>query len=178
MNTNHFSCKRLNAPITPVSTCLARQRANLETPHRIPFISCVRCSQGEEIYKKHHLTADKMKGEEMKDNAASSTDPKTRLCSECNEKPTMSKNCPYCASCMARRSHIKRPKNTTATEQHLPEPLEVNKGLTVHLDFMSHKELHGRLEDLARDELRSLENQVIYILKSHVKEVTGGNIAR
>ena len=67
----------------PKATCVARQKAtNLKKPNSPIYFECVTCEQGERIIMEN-----------------------IKLCKDCGQKPPISKNSPYCASCMAKRAN-------------------------------------------------------------------------
>ena len=119
-----------------------------------------------------------------------------RLC-ECG-KVTLSPNCPYCPSCMAKRSNkgkstkkkpkAKRPRgrplkkrptespgdapkkeNTTPSMSNPgKDPVGQNTALTI--DFGKYSHILKQVEGLAEEELRPVDLQVVYIIKHYLNE--------
>jgi hypothetical protein len=110
-------------------------------------------------------------------------DKKPVLCEECGVKPPMSVNGRLCASCMARRSNVNRSKKKTGkkkTKKAPPKPKSSPKpGIKEYMDrmetkveepvitvhFGEYKEILGQIKRLAGEETRSLELQIIHLLK-------------
>ncbi|MDQ5988001.1 MAG: hypothetical protein CSYNP_03754 [Syntrophus sp. SKADARSKE-3] len=106
-----------------------------------------------------------------------------RLCSACKEKPTISDSSPYCASCMAKRGSEKRRQNAVAlpkktrTKKMKKDTCHVEKSLhkenmTVVIDFSAYPSILKQVQDVADDQIRPLESQIIFILKSHFANIT------
>lgn len=111
-----------------------------------------------------------------------------RLCEDCREKPTMSPGCPYCPSCMSRRAHKARklqggsPKTPRREAQQglnkaklasrdkipLPQPGEslTEADTALKVDFGRHVHILREIEKLAEQQIRPVELQVIYMLKT------------
>jgi hypothetical protein len=113
----------------------------------------------------------------------------TRLCEECHEKPTFGMS-PFCASCMAIRSNKARSnkerkgKNTKKTkpqrarkrEGHSKDKPEKSppRGDTavLKIDFgRKYAPILMQIERLADQEVRSVESQVIYMLKTSLSKL-------
>lgn len=105
---------------------------------------------------------------------------KPRLCKDCGEKPTMSAKCPYCASCMRKKSMAARERKKLESgggdpkpglTKTPPGPKEAPKSeiTATRVDFGGHAEVLRRIEKLAEEEMRPLDLQIIYILKSYLK---------
>lgn len=117
----------------------------------------------------------------------------TRICEDCQEKVTLSPNCPYCPSCMAKRSNragsakkgtkAKKPRSgpshQRATErpvvalkeekatQRMPKPEKPLSGpnTAITIEFGQYENILRRVEGLAEEEMRPVGLQVIYMLK-------------
>jgi len=116
--------------------------------------------------------------------AMKSQEPKPRqdLCEMCGVKPRL-KTVPYCGSCLAKRGAAKRAKEKAlegAQEpkkkvgrprgtRHRPEPESPPpaKETALTVDFRKYPGLLNEVKKLAEDEIRSPDQQVIYIVKSH-----------
>lgn len=104
----------------------------------------------------------------------------TRLC-ECG-KITLSPTCPYCPSCMAKRSNkdrstkkepkSKRPRGRSpgkrATDSPTGAPKKENTALTI--DFGKYSPILREVEKLAEEEMRPVDLQVVYILKHYLNQ--------
>lgn len=107
----------------------------------------------------------------------------TRLCEDCGEKPTLSSNCPYCASCMAKRANKKKalgqPKKKKIDHQRpkieKPSPRS-ETGLTI--EFGKHASILKEVEKLAEDQMRPIDLQVIYILKNYLNSIQEGQTTK
>jgi len=119
--------------------------------------------------------------------------PRQDLCEVCGVKPRL-KTVPYCGSCMAKRGAAKRAqekalggaqerKNKVGRPRGRPRhkaepegpPPAQETALTV--DFRKYPGLLNEVRKLADDEIRSPDQQVIYIVKSHFearREAGGG----
>ncbi len=102
----------------------------------------------------------------------------TRLCSICEEKPTISDSSPYCASCMARKGNEKRKLDATRdagidtakkTKEYLhPCQKKQQRGNNeVVVDFADYQDIHAKLKALAKDQIRPVDAQIIFIIKKH-----------
>ena len=121
-----------------------------------------------------------------------------RICetSDCG-KVTLSTNCPYCASCMGSRAKAKREakalvetvengsgKTRGEAERWIvgemgrpDEAEEVPKsGLSITINFSKHTQVLDQIRGLADEEIRPLDLQVIYMLKTYL--ISQGGQAR
>jgi len=122
-------------------------------------------------------------------------DKKLALCEECKAKPVISPGSRLCASCMAIRSNRDRkkiqkagrprgrPKKTPPQPKLSPKPgikdyMDRTEAkaeepvITVH--FGEHKEILGQIKRLAGEETRTLELQIIHLLKSSLAATQKG----
>ncbi len=118
-SSDYFDCQELKCRLR-LDVCIERQERNNEERslvsrfRRYYSYACEGCRQGEE----NRLIAEKRKsmkgdlieapGDKMKKDEA------LLLCTECREKPRLSKNCPLCPSCMAkmpRKKNINKAKS-------------------------------------------------------------------
>lgn len=108
-------------------------------------------------------------------------DVEIRLCSKCKERPTLSPSCPYCPSCMSKRAKkakktkcksFNKPKKQTEvfcmTETKKPPQ---NKNTTLTIDFEKYPDILKRIEELAKEDVRPVDLQAIYMLKNSLKSV-------
>lgn len=105
-----------------------------------------------------------------------------RMCSECGSKKTISPNSTLCASCMARRSNKKRPSSKkTLTSFKTKETI---KGQDKHKAEIGqsranfeivfsgkYRQVLKEVEKLAEEEIRSTEEQIVFILKNYLKGI-------
>ena len=126
---------------------------------------------------------------------SSMQDKKPALCEECKTKPVISLGSRLCASCMAIRSNKDRkkiqkaggrpkgrPKKTPPQSKSSPRPgikdymdrmeAKTEPVITVHFD--EHKEILEEISRLAGEETRTLELQVIHLLKSSLAATQKG----
>lgn len=102
----------------------------------------------------------------------------TRICAEC-DKTTISPKHPLCASCMARRSNKKRPPKKKVPASHKKKETTQGKGKhkAVIVDSERYMEIVfsqkysqvlKEVERLAEDQVRTTEEQIIYIIKTYL----------
>jgi hypothetical protein len=105
----------------------------------------------------------------------------TGLCEKCGEKPKFGRS-PYCASCMARKSNEARKGKTTKKSTksrrgrkkagHSKDKAEKSPPggdeAALKIDFGKHAQILRQIERLAEEEIRSVESQVIYMLKTYL----------
>jgi len=163
----------------PISTCIARQACN-KRGIKDPYLECVNCKQGIDI-----LTNDSnlMEKKDMHTARGHQQDtqkgkPSESLCKKCGQKPTISNSSTLCASCMAKlsneaRRHKKdvsdKPKTgDTHTKGRVIQKTHSNGKISrITIEFGKHADLLRSIENIADREIRTVENQIIYILKSH-----------
>lgn len=102
-----------------------------------------------------------------------------QLCVECGEKERMG-NSPYCSSCMAvranraraenRRSERPRKRTDNPTRSKPGKALE-EPSTALRIDFGIHAAILREIEKLADKEIRPLECQVIYMLKTQLDKM-------
>lgn len=102
----------------------------------------------------------------------------TRICEDC-DKTTISPKHPLCASCMAGRSHKKRPPNKKApaslkrkgsTQSQGKHKAEIgDSGRDMEVVFKGkYGKVLKEVEKLAEEEIRTVDEQIIYIVKSYL----------
>ena len=102
-----------------------------------------------------------------------------RLCRECGEKPTIQSTSPLCASCLGKAAWKDRSKNkgpgepkkikSTQDKAQAEKPQQaLNMALTIQ--FQKYPSILEEIEKLADSEVRTVEEQIIYVLKSFVAE--------
>jgi hypothetical protein len=99
-----------------------------------------------------------------------------RICITCGEKPTISDSCPYCGSCMNKKSREGK-KGKTAPEQARKRKTKEDKApaektptienMAVNINFGTYPHVLKQVSDLADREIRPLDLQIIYLLKCH-----------
>jgi hypothetical protein len=110
-----------------------------------------------------------------------------RICETCHEKKTITPRHRECASCMAKKANKSKTEKsgTPETDQAARKPEEPSPGmggeqksdqradLTLTLDFSGkHARLLEDINKLAEEEMRPVEWQVFYILRSHIKGIS------
>ena len=183
LDSRYFDCLRLHAKI-PKSTCLARQFSLVRGTRSFLFPECGSCSQGKVIAQEHQnviggekeksLMVDQTKsGNEAREGGA-------RLCQDCGEKPPMSPHSPYCSSCMQKRATKARMKSKKASKREKEEAPAVGPGahrkeafragrVIMPVDFGRYREVLEAVVKLAEEEMRPLEIQIVFMLKSCLK---------
>ena len=159
---NYFTCERFHCRLR-IEVCVGRQIANRQ-PRKplnpIPFEGCKGCTQGEKIMQQ-----------------LKAANENTRICeTEACENKTISPKHPFCASCLARKSNAAR----KATKANLNAPAKSNtKGsglaeksshvpiLSFEIHFDHYKALFDQIQGLATEQIRTPEQQILYLLKTH-----------
>lgn len=144
---------------------------------------CFSCGEFRKTENKKE--ASKIAGEEkveMVDQNGAGEEGK-RLCKDCGEKPTMSAKCPYCASCMRKKSIEARAAKVGKVQKDnkapaagkakigikppaLPKTPAKTKMAVVQVDFGGYSQIFEGVKKLAEEEIRPVELQIIYLLKS------------
>lgn len=159
---NYFTCERFHCRLR-IEICVGRQIANRQ-PRKplnpIAFEGCEGCAQGEKIMQQ--LKA-------MNEN--------TQICeTEACENKTITPKHRFCASCLARKSNEAR-KATNAKVKALAKSNSKGKGKAEKLShvpissfeihFDHYKTLFDQIQDLATEQIRTPEQQILYLLKTH-----------
>ena len=116
-----------------------------------------------------------------------------RMCSKCKDNFTISPTNDLCASCMARLSNKSRLSNK-AVKAKLKAPAKSNRKAnskgkgkaeksshvslrnSIQINFGKHTSVLDEIQNLAEEEMRPLEWQIIYMLKNHLKGIGGHTI--
>ena len=103
----------------------------------------------------------------------------TRICEECSRNKTISATNSLCASCMARRSHKKRPPNkkapgslkrketTQGKGKHKAEIGQPRANFEIVISG-KYSQVLKEVEKLAEEEIRTVDEQIIYIIKNYL----------
>jgi hypothetical protein len=149
-----------------------------------PVIVCIICGNRYPGGKEGFYMSDKVKQTDGKKTDAASLpgDPGSiegksrRICVTCKEKPTISDSCPYCPSCMNKKGREVQKGKTSPTEAEEKRPMKdkappektpSRQNLTVNIDFEKHRHVLKQVQDLADQEIRPLDLQIIFLLKCH-----------
>jgi len=117
-----------------------------------------------------------------------------RMCKECGIRPTIQPNSPYCALCLALKGKEARARKKEASEATTkpqeerqgagaalksekgptqtigqPEIVDPERNMELVLRFGKHGNLLNEIEALAQEEMRSVDLQVIYMLKKYLR---------
>jgi hypothetical protein len=182
-----FMCERRGREVK-LGRCIGMQKANAEkerpdTPD--PFPVCIGCEQGAWNRRFKGVWTDE--SPTLTDEKAMVTMEKPEssgLCEKCGEKPKFGRS-PYCASCMARKSNEARKGKTTkkstksrkgrkkAGPAEKPEKSPPRGDTAVlKIDFgRKYAPILRQVECLADQEVRSVESQVIYMLKTSLRQL-------
>ena len=104
-----------------------------------------------------------------------------KLCTICRTKPTISASSNTCPSCMAKKANEKtrlakiaansgkpvKTEDKDQVEKTAPRPSQA-----VTIDFSKYAHVLKQVADLAENEMRPLDLQIIYLLKRHFDEVS------
>ena len=102
--------------------------------------------------------------------------PSRKMCKTCGLKPTISNNCPLCPSCMRKKSMESRKgktapvqarKRKTKEDKAPAEKTPTIENMAVNIDFGTYPHVLKQVSDLADQEIRPLDLQIIYLLKRH-----------
>ena len=113
------------------------------------------------------------------------TQQNTRICRECNEKPTIHPNSALCASCLGQRAwHPDKRRNTLAKRKNKegiqdkpkPEKSQERHDTALTIEFGKYASILRDIEKLAEQEVRPVDSQIIYILKKYLNgdSIPGG----
>ena len=105
-----------------------------------------------------------------------------KLCTICHTKPTISASSNICPSCMAKKASEKTRLAKIAANGSKPKETKEDKGQVektvprpsqaVTIDFSKYAHVLKQVADLAENEMRPLDLQIIYLLKRHFDEVS------
>lgn len=144
-----------------------------------PSIACVMCG---------HRHYGKTRGIEMKDTSEQTAGVKSnereserteiseRLCELCGERKTAFPHVRFCPRCLGKKGAKARIANLAPKAAALknageappaPEKAPQNRNTKVMVDFSRHEELLKRVEEMAEEELRPLELQILSLVKRH-----------
>jgi len=102
----------------------------------------------------------------------------TRICERCGEKPTIQPSSPLCANCIAakrwqggskNKGPVKPRKKKTTIDKSKADKSQQDSNTAVTIEFGKHASILREVEKLAEEELRSIDLQVIYMLKNYLK---------
>ena len=122
----------------------------------------------------------------QKPPAATVKQENARICSECGKNPTIQPNSPLCASCIGKKAWKDgKAKKKRPSKKKAPGSLKIKetaKGQDKRkgeigqpqADFPAifegkYKDILKELEKVAADEVRTVDEQIIYIIKSYLK---------
>ena len=109
----------------------------------------------------------------------------TRICEKCGEKPTIQPNSPLCASCIGKQAwtdgkakkkrppkkkapaSLERKETTQGKGKHKGEIVDSERNMEIVFS-QKYSQVLKEVEKLAEEEIRSTEEQIVYILKSYL----------
>jgi len=109
----------------------------------------------------------------------------TRLCSECGKNPTIQPNSPLCASCIGKQAwkdgkakkkrppnkkapgSLKRKETTQGKGKHKAEKAQQRGNMEIVFKGKYNKLLE-EVEKLAESEIRTVDEQIVYIIKTYL----------
>jgi len=180
---DYFYCERARCHLR-ITVCLRRQEINGSTSmyQQTSFLVCENCDQGMEhkrlakgvrtvadLEREEVIAGGKNKEEEAKPG-------NTRLC-ECG-KTTISPSSPLCPSCMAVKSNAKRKagpsekgklksqakaKKQGGKKERLAE---VSSSTSILVEFCGYEGIFDRITEDALDQVRTVAEQIIWVLKN------------
>ena len=180
----YFFCEKTNCKLR-ISVCIQRQEANKKKAiAETPFMVCEDCPQGMENVNPLPKGDLKLSEEERKNRQSpealtlEKAEPQPNLCEDCGKKPRMGSS-PYCASCMGTRGNRAKAIKKAAKELKIEKKAKAQAGsetaartanTALEIEFGKHVSILRDVERLAEHEIRSVECQVIYMLKQQLRE--------
>jgi len=105
----------------------------------------------------------------------------TKICNKCGKNPTIQPNSPLCASCIGKQAWMDgkakkkvpaSPKRKETTQNKaIPEKPHQDLNTALTIKFGKYASVLSEVEKIAEEEVRSVDLQVIYILKKYLKNV-------
>jgi len=109
-----------------------------------------------------------------------------KLCKRCDERETLHPNSPYCSPCLHEMKKEKAAKQKTAknnthratdapgnkekvNDKRKPERSKKTANTAITIEFGKYAPILEKVKNLAEDELRPLDLQIIYMLKNQLK---------
>ena len=179
---DYVKCTKLNAPSQPRSTCLKRQEIILN-------LKRVKGKKWKHETKNKHLTVcdgctDYLKKKNKVETPGEVGQPKLKRCIECKQELPASTEYfgranaspdKLTKSCLECRGE-KLPSSAPKPKSEKPKPSTKKKtktGLRPHLivDFAKHPELLETLKELAAHQIRTPEQQALWLIKRTLKEI-------
>jgi hypothetical protein len=120
------------------------------------------------------------RGADMAKDQLKPGDGAKKLCKKCGERETMSKHSPYCARCLGDMGRVKQQGKQPSggevseltTEASAPKEKAHPGAMTaVTIDFKSYPDLLNSIRQLASEEVRPVDMQIVYLLKSRVSDI-------
>jgi len=112
------------------------------------------------------------------DKEATATKPvNTRVCGECADKVTIGPKHDLCSSCLGKKAWSKtgkkkdqrKPKKKTAAhDKPGGKKASCQGSMIVSVDFSRHAEVLNAIEKLSEEEIRPIDLQVVYIVKTYL----------
>lgn len=103
----------------------------------------------------------------------------TRICEKCGKKPTIQASSPLCASCIgkqawkdgkAKKKIPSKPKRKETQGTHKSESGQSQANFEVVFSG-KYSQVLKEVEKLAEEEIRSIDEQIVFILKNYLKGV-------
>lgn len=106
----------------------------------------------------------------------------TRICSECDRNVTISPKHSLCPSCMAQRSNKSRPKKKVPASTKRKDTVQATQGINkaeigqprANFEIVisgKYSQVLKEVEKLAEEQIRSIDEQIVFILKNYLKGV-------
>jgi len=103
-----------------------------------------------------------------------------RICAICKTKKTISPKHNICGSCMAAKANQKKEKRRKLHSEGTKSGKMTisgkgcalnNQNMSIVINFSKHPAILNQLKKLADDEIRPLEAQIVFLLKSHFSQL-------
>lgn len=103
-----------------------------------------------------------------------------KLCKKCSEKPAISKFSPYCSPCLNSFKTVKKKapevlkKKKAGSDKAKPEKARKTANAAVVIEFGKYDSILNEVKNLANDQMRPLDMQILFMLKKQLDHTEGG----
>ena len=102
-----------------------------------------------------------------------------KICKKCNDTPTISKYSDYCSPCLnsfktdKKKAPAAPKKKKASSDTAKPEKAPKTPDTAVRIEFGKYISVFKEVEKIADQEVRSLDMQIVYILKKYLDNTEG-----
>lgn len=166
----YFTCERFHCRLR-IEICVGRQKANKQ-PRKplnpIPFEGCEDCDQGEKIMQQLKAANENIRICETEACENKTITPKHRLCGSCLAQKANA------AKAAKKQNPVKSNRKANSKGKGKAEKsilVPISKPIPIQIDFGKHTPVLDEIRGLAEEEMRPLEWQILYMLKTHLKVI-------